>query len=63
MAPFIPGDYVTWGGITSGAEIIVYSLIAENVQQTTSGNNGDPVYVRIEDVGNEPILGITTADQ
>lgn len=50
MAPFIPGDYVTWAGITNGAEILVYSLVAENVQQQTSADNGDPVYVRVEDV-------------
>jgi hypothetical protein len=50
MAPFIPGDYVTWAGITNGAEVLVYSLVAENVQQKTSGDGGDPVYVRVEDV-------------
>lgn len=50
MAPFIPGDYVTWAGVTNGAEILVYTLTAENVQQKTSGDSGDPVYVRVEDV-------------
>ncbi|KAJ4991922.1 hypothetical protein SVAN01_02517 [Stagonosporopsis vannaccii] len=50
MAPFIPGDYVTWAGIANGGEVLVYSLIAENVQQQTSADNGDPLYVRVEDV-------------
>ncbi|KAF3048005.1 hypothetical protein E8E12_005966 [Didymella heteroderae] len=50
MAPFIPGDYVTWAGVATGGEIQVYTLTAENVQQKTSGDNGDPVYVRVEDV-------------
>lgn len=50
MAPFIPGDYVTWAGITNGAETLVYSLIAENVQQQTVADSGDPLYVRVEDV-------------
>ncbi|KAF2999038.1 hypothetical protein E8E13_008468 [Curvularia kusanoi] len=50
MAPFIPGDYVTWSGITNGGEILVYTLTAENVQQKTSADNGDPLYLRVEDV-------------
>lgn len=50
MAPFIAGDYVTWAGVKNGGEILVYTLIAENVQQLTSVSNGDPVYVRVEDV-------------
>lgn len=50
MAPFVPGDYVTWAGITNGAEILVYGLVAENVQQQTSADSGDPLYVRVEDV-------------
>ncbi|KAF2675774.1 hypothetical protein K458DRAFT_380982 [Lentithecium fluviatile CBS 122367] len=50
MAPFIPGDYVTWAGIKNGPEILVYGIVAENVQPLTTADNGDPVYVRVEDV-------------
>jgi hypothetical protein len=54
MAPFIAGDYVTWAGITNGPEILVYTLVAENVQQITDASKGDPVYVRVEDI----IIGV-----
>jgi hypothetical protein len=50
MAPFIPGDYVTWAGVPNGPEVLVYSLVAENVQQLTNADNGDPLYVRLEGV-------------
>lgn len=50
MAPFLPGDFVTWDGVTNGGEILVHSLTAENVQQKTSADAGDPVYIRVEDV-------------
>jgi hypothetical protein len=50
MAPFIPGDYVSWAGVKNGAEVLVYTLVAENVQQITNAGNGDPLYVRVEDV-------------
>jgi hypothetical protein len=52
MAPFIAGDYVTWAGVKNGAnEVLCYTIVAETVQQLTSGDSGDPVYVRVEDVG------------
>jgi len=51
MAPFIPGDYVTWAGVKNGPnEVLCYAITAENVQQITNAGNGDPVYVRLEDV-------------
>lgn len=58
MAPFIAGDYVTWAGVKNGGEILVYSLIAENVQQLTSASSGQPVYVRVEDVN----IGVSDGD-
>lgn len=57
MAPFIPGDFVTFAGIKNGAsEILCYSIVAENVQILTSSANGDPVYLRVEDVSLNPAL-------
>ncbi|KAH8646038.1 hypothetical protein BGZ60DRAFT_424553 [Tricladium varicosporioides] len=50
MAPFKAGDYVTYSGIRNGgSEILCYSIIAENIQILTAGDNGDPVYLRVED--------------
>lgn len=55
MAPFIPGDFVTFAGIKNGAtEILCYSIVAENVQIATSAAAGDPVYLRVEDVSTSP---------
>ncbi|EMR67887.1 hypothetical protein UCREL1_5116 [Eutypa lata UCREL1] len=45
MAPFLPGDFVTFQGIRRGNEFICFSIIAENVQILTLG---DMVYVRME---------------
>lgn len=45
MAPFLPGDFVTFSGIRRGNEMIVYSIVAQNVQITTLG---ELVYVRME---------------
>lgn len=45
MAPFLPGDFVTFMGVKRGNEMIVFSIIAQNVQITTLG---DMVYVRVE---------------
>ncbi|ORY04866.1 hypothetical protein BCR34DRAFT_591069 [Clohesyomyces aquaticus] len=50
MAPFVAGDYVTWAGIKNGAEVLVYTLVAETVQQLTDASKGDPLYLRVEDV-------------
>lgn len=50
MAPFQPGDFVTYAGIKNGAtEYLCYSIVAENVQILTSGDSGEPVYLRVED--------------
>ncbi|GAB7345483.1 hypothetical protein MBLNU457_3808t2 [Dothideomycetes sp. NU457] len=50
MAPFLPGDFVTWAGVKNGAnEVACYSITAETLQQLTSADAGDPVYVRVED--------------
>lgn len=45
MAPFLPGDFITFAGIRRGSEVIAYSIIAMNVQITTLG---ELVYVRME---------------
>ena len=46
MAPFAPGDYITFSGIQSAGEIIAYSIVAESVQILTTGV---PAYIRVED--------------
>lgn len=46
MAPFIPGDYITFSGIKVADEIIAYSISSDNVQITTTGT---PAYIRVED--------------
>ncbi|KAK8015952.1 hypothetical protein PG991_008840 [Apiospora marii] len=45
MAPFLPGDFITFMGVKRGAEMIVFSIVAQNVQITTLN---DLVYVRVE---------------
>lgn len=45
MAPFLPGDFITWQGIRRGDEMICFSIIAQNVQITTTV---DLVYLRME---------------
>lgn len=45
MAPFLPGDFITFTGFRQGNEVIAFSIIAENVMITTLG---DLVYVRME---------------
>ncbi|KAF2019905.1 hypothetical protein BU24DRAFT_387059 [Aaosphaeria arxii CBS 175.79] len=45
MAPFLPGDFVTFSGIRRGNEVIAYSIVAQNVMITTLG---DLVYLRME---------------
>ncbi|KAH8886060.1 hypothetical protein GQ53DRAFT_876394 [Thozetella sp. PMI_491] len=35
MAPFLPGDFITWQGIRRGAEVIAFNIVAQNVQITT----------------------------
>ncbi|KAB2581281.1 hypothetical protein BFW01_g10731 [Lasiodiplodia theobromae] len=54
MAPFIPGDYVEWSGITVGGIVYAYAIVASNVQITTDGSKGQPVYIRMEDA----IIGV-----
>ncbi len=57
MAPFMKGDYVTYSGFKNAqGEIICYSILATNIQITTTGS---PTYIRMEDV-NIGIVGDTT---
>ncbi|KAK3997773.1 hypothetical protein QBC44DRAFT_314448 [Cladorrhinum sp. PSN332] len=44
MAPFQPGDFVTFSGFRRGDEVIAFTIVAENVQIRTTG---DLVYVRM----------------
>ncbi|KAI1083362.1 hypothetical protein F5B20DRAFT_529729 [Whalleya microplaca] len=45
MAPFLPGDFVTFMGIRRGDEVICFSIVAQNVEITTLQ---DLVYIRVE---------------
>ncbi|KAH7063635.1 hypothetical protein B0J12DRAFT_694536 [Macrophomina phaseolina] len=54
MAPFLPGDYVEFSGIFDGGVVYAYEVVAANVQITTSGSKGQPVYIRMEDA----IIGV-----
>lgn len=47
MAPFLPGDFVTFMGIRKGSEYIAFSIVADNVMITTLQ---DLVYLRIEEI-------------
>ncbi|KAF9871191.1 hypothetical protein CkaCkLH20_11360 [Colletotrichum karsti] len=55
MAPFVPGDFITFSGYESGAIIMVYNLVAFNIQLTTAGT---PNFIRMEDAN----IGVWTAD-
>lgn len=45
MAPFLPGDFITFAGIRRNNEVIAFSIVAQNVMITTLG---DLVYLRME---------------
>ncbi|KAK4675057.1 hypothetical protein QC764_501720 [Podospora pseudoanserina] len=45
MAPFLPGDLITFSGFRRGDEVIAFSIVAQNVQITTGD---DIVYIRME---------------
>lgn len=45
MAPFQAGDFITFSGFRRGAEVIAFSIVAQNVQINTLG---EVVYVRME---------------
>lgn len=45
MAPFLPGDFITFSGFRKGSEVVAFSIVAQNVQILTLG---DIVYVRME---------------
>ncbi|KAK1761334.1 hypothetical protein QBC47DRAFT_428722 [Echria macrotheca] len=46
MAPFVPGDFITFTGYRSGPdEVVAQSIVAQNVQIMTTG---DVVYLRVE---------------
>jgi hypothetical protein len=51
MAPFQVGDYLEYSGINIGGMIVCYTIVAPNVQITTSGA---PTFIRVEDA----IVGI-----
>jgi hypothetical protein len=51
MAPFQVGDYLEYSGINVGGTIVCYTIVAPNVQITTSGA---PTFIRVEDA----IVGI-----
>ncbi|KAF2429528.1 hypothetical protein EJ08DRAFT_698246 [Tothia fuscella] len=55
MAPFLPGDFLSWSGRKVGNEIICYAIVAENIQITTTGI---PTYIRMEDA----IIGVYNPD-
>jgi hypothetical protein len=54
MAPFAVGDYLEFSGIRLGAEIICYSIVAANIEITTSSAKGQPTYIRMEEVTSFP---------
>ena len=45
MAPFLPGDFITFTGFRQGNEVVATSIVAQNVEILTLG---DLVYVRME---------------
>lgn len=49
MAPFIVGDFIEFSGIKlSNGEMLVYSIVAPNVQITTTASDTVPNYIRVE---------------
>ncbi|KAK4161149.1 hypothetical protein QBC43DRAFT_303198 [Cladorrhinum sp. PSN259] len=44
MAPFQPGDFITFSGFRRGNEVIAFTIVADNVQIRTTG---DLTYVRM----------------
>lgn len=58
MAPFLAGDFIQYNGMKKGNEIIVFGIVATNVQILTNPARGDPVFLRMEDA----IVGIFSAD-
>ncbi|KAK0704634.1 hypothetical protein B0H67DRAFT_686970 [Lasiosphaeris hirsuta] len=55
MAPFLPGDFISFSGFRKGKEVIAFNIVAQNVQITTGD---DIIYVRPE-LG---LLGIYSAN-
>lgn len=45
MAPFLPGDFITFKGFRKGDEVIATRIVAENVQVLI---DGDLVYLRVD---------------
>ncbi|EGO54886.1 hypothetical protein NEUTE1DRAFT_149065 [Neurospora tetrasperma FGSC 2508] len=57
MAPFVPGDFVEYAGVwVAGGEMLVYELVATNVQILTPVNF--PPFIRMEDV----LIGVYSGD-
>ncbi|KAG9948181.1 hypothetical protein KCU85_g5218, partial [Aureobasidium melanogenum] len=59
MAPFQVGDYLEYSGINVGGTIVCYTIVAPNVQITTSGA---PTYIRVEDAIVGIFDGTTTSE-
>lgn len=59
MAPFQVGDYLEYSGINIGGTIVCYTIVAPNVQITTSGA---PTYIRVEDAIVGIFDGTTTSE-
>jgi hypothetical protein len=51
MAPFLPGDFVSFSGIRKNNEVICYSIVAMNIHIVTLNNL---VYIRME----EALIGV-----
>ncbi|KAK3503235.1 hypothetical protein B0T13DRAFT_521847 [Neurospora crassa] len=57
MAPFVPGDFVEYAGVwVAGGEMLVYELVATNVQILTPASF--PAFIRMEDV----LIGVYSGD-
>ncbi|KAF2678511.1 hypothetical protein K458DRAFT_394785 [Lentithecium fluviatile CBS 122367] len=49
MVPIRVGDFMTYSGIKSGGEILVFEMSATNVQVTTTASDTVPNYIFVED--------------
>lgn len=57
MVPFVPGDFVEYAGVwVAGGEMLVYELVATNVQILTPASF--PPFIRMEDV----LIGVYSGD-
>jgi hypothetical protein len=54
MAPLLAGDYIEYSGIVRGSQVLAWSIVALNVQITTTASSTVPNYIRMEDA----IIGV-----